>query len=186
MTPAPHDAVVLAGGQARRFGQDKMLAVLDGKPLLTAAIEAVAGARDVAVVGPRRALALPRTLRWCREDPPFTGPVAALAVGLAALPDDDADVLLLAADLPRAAALVAALQAVTTPGDARVIVDADGRAQWTSSLLHRPALLDAMRVIGDPRDASLRHLFSHLEWEPVPAPTGATWDVDTPDDLRRR
>ncbi|WP_375000688.1 molybdenum cofactor guanylyltransferase [Aeromicrobium sp. CTD01-1L150] len=184
MTATPHDAVILAGGRAKRFGDDKVLAEVEGSTLLATAVEAVSQARHVAVVGPRRDTLLPRPVRWCREEPPFGGPVVALAAGLAALPDDDADVLLLAADLPRAADLVAALQ-TTTPSDARVIVDADGQAQWTSSLVRRPALRDALRAIGEAHGASLRHLFSHLEWEPAPAPTGATWDVDTPDDLRR-
>ncbi|MGJ9411641.1 molybdenum cofactor guanylyltransferase [Aeromicrobium sp. CF4.19] len=190
-TPA-HDAVVLAGGQARRLGGiDKVLVESGGRTLLATAVAAATQARDIVVVGPRRDAELPRVVRWTRESPPFAGPVAGLAAGLAELPDGAELVLLLAADLPHADVLTTALLAAPPSGDARVVVDADGRAQWTASLLRRGRLATALRELGDPTDASLRRLFSHLEWEKVGVlphddagrTSDPTWDVDTPDDL---
>jgi molybdopterin-guanine dinucleotide biosynthesis protein A len=43
--------VVLAGGQSRRFGSDKALAVIAGRPLLTHALAALAGCDALAVAG---------------------------------------------------------------------------------------------------------------------------------------
>lgn len=181
----PHDAVVLAGGRARRFGSDKVLAEVGGRTLLAVAVDAVADARHVVVVGPPRDVEMARDVRRAREEPEFGGPVAALAAGLRVLPADDAPVLLLAADLPRADRLVDALLSAPPVGDARVITDPEGRAQWAASLVRRPALRDALDVLGDPDGVSLRRLFRSLRWESVHAPPGATWDVDAPEDLRR-
>lgn len=43
--------VVLAGGQSRRFGADKALAVLDGRPLIAHALAALAGCDQLAIAG---------------------------------------------------------------------------------------------------------------------------------------
>ena len=65
------DAVVLAGGKARRLGgADKPGLEVGGLPLLERVVAAVADADIVVVVGPQRALALPRPVLWCEEQPP--------------------------------------------------------------------------------------------------------------------
>ncbi len=179
------DAVVLAGGRARRFGSDKVVAEVDDRSLLDIAVDAVSSLREIAVVGPERPLRSPRAVHWTREVPEFGGPVAGLAAGLRVLPDDGDAVLLLAADLPRAEQLVARLLDVPVPRDAVVVSDAGGAAQWTASLLHTPPLQEALVAAGDPDGSSLHRLFDSLHWDPVTVPDGATWDVDTPEDLRR-
>lgn len=100
-------ALILAGGQSRRMGQDKALLVLDGVPLLRRTWEvAYALTPDVRIVTPHRDRYqpyLPPATQWIEEPllpahvaPP--GPLAALAY---ALPQVQADwVLLLACDLP--------------------------------------------------------------------------------------
>ncbi|SKB04550.1 molybdenum cofactor guanylyltransferase [Aeromicrobium choanae] len=174
-------AIVLAGGRASRLGGiDKVLVPVDGRPLLARAIDAVAGAGAIAVVGPRRDLDLGREVVWVREDPPFAGPAHAVAAGLAALaPGEDDEVLVLAADHVRPDLLVAALRDGT--GN-RVAVDPSGRRQWAASRVIASDL--AAAVASQPTEGlSLRSLIGRLDPADVPVSTEAGADVDTPDDL---
>ncbi|BBA98779.1 putative molybdopterin-guanine dinucleotide biosynthesis protein [Actinacidiphila reveromycinica] len=79
-----YDAVVPAGGAARRLGgTDKPALTVGGRQLLDRVLAACAAAGETVVVGPRRPTARP--VRWAREEPPGGGPVPALAAGLAVL-----------------------------------------------------------------------------------------------------
>ncbi|MFI1091674.1 molybdenum cofactor guanylyltransferase [Streptomyces sp. NPDC020917] len=79
-----YDALVLAGGAARRLGgTDKPALAVGGLMLLDRVLAACADARTTVVVGPRRPTARP--VRWTREEPAGGGPLPALAAGLAAL-----------------------------------------------------------------------------------------------------
>ncbi|MFF9149607.1 DUF6457 domain-containing protein [Streptomyces sp. NPDC014861] len=83
MTTA-YDAVVLAGGAARRLGGvDKPGVRVGGRALLDRVLAACAGARLTVVVGDPRPTVRP--VHWTREQPAGTGPLAALAAGAAAL-----------------------------------------------------------------------------------------------------
>ena len=152
-TPLPpevlaFDAVVLAGGRARRLGTSKPQLVVDGARLLDHVLAATRDARATVVVGPTD-LASPAYV-LTREDPPFGGPVAGTAAGLAALPDGAAPwVLLLACDVPRAAEavplLVASVAGAPRTGTSGDVVDgvhlaAGGKAQWLVGLYRREAL----------------------------------------------
>lgn len=76
-----YDAVVLAGGSARRLGgADKPGVRVGGRALLDRVLAACADAADTVVVAEPRATARP--VRWAREDPPGGGPLAALDAGL--------------------------------------------------------------------------------------------------------
>ncbi|SCK23482.1 molybdenum cofactor guanylyltransferase [Streptomyces sp. WMMB 714] len=92
-----HDAVVLAGGGARRLGgADKPAVTVGGRPLLDRVLSACADATATVVVGPRRPT--PRPVTWVREEPPGGGPLAALDAGLRHTTEPL--VLVLSADLP--------------------------------------------------------------------------------------
>ncbi|MEU6271275.1 NTP transferase domain-containing protein [Streptomyces populi] len=94
---AGYDAVVLAGGAARRLGgEDKPGVRVGGRRLLDRVLAACADATRTVVVADPRSTARP--VEWAREDPPGGGPLAALDAGLrhTAAPY----VLVLSADLP--------------------------------------------------------------------------------------
>ncbi|GAA2384446.1 NTP transferase domain-containing protein [Streptomyces glaucosporus] len=92
-----YDAVVIAGGAARRLGgADKPALTVGGRTLLDRVLHACAGAARTVVVGPRRPTARP--VDWVREQPPGGGPLAALDAGLRRAGSET--VLVLSADLP--------------------------------------------------------------------------------------
>ena len=176
----PFDAVILAGGAARRLGgADKPGLEVGGRPLLDRVLSAVGDADRVVVVGPRRTTERPVT--WTREDPIGGGPVAALAAGMGEVTADR--VVVLAGDLPfLTAAHVARLLALVDP-DGALAVDDNGRDQlllgaWKTAAL-RAALPEVtagarLGAVVEGLDA-VRVLF-----EGTPAPW---FDCDTEDDL---
>ena len=102
------DAIILAGGRSSRLGGvPKSGLVYDGATLLERSLRAAGAAGRTVVVGPDPG-GLPGGVLTCREEPPFAGPAAAIAAGLAALAADHASrhaaaapyTLVLACDMP--------------------------------------------------------------------------------------
>jgi molybdopterin-guanine dinucleotide biosynthesis protein A len=184
--PAAFDAVVLAGGGARRLGgTDKPALEIGGVSLLDRVLTACTEAAATVCVGPPRPVLRP--VRWAREDPPGGGPVAALAAGLARA--GAGRVLVLAADLPFLdAALVRTLVRAAATADGAVLADADGREQWLAACYQRPALLRGLERLraerGELAGASLRALTAGLELHRVADPGGLGFDCDTWEDVR--
>lgn len=161
MTQPSYDALVLAGGRARRLGGvSKPDVVVGGRRLLAHVLGAVdrPDVRRVVVVGPPT-LALPTGVGRTLEDPPDGGPVAGIAAGLAALGDgaEPAWVLVLACDVPRVAGAVPLLVeaaglgetgGTTAACDGVVLVDDDGRDQPLVGLYRRAALEAAVARLG--------------------------------------
>ncbi|SFQ56429.1 Molybdopterin-guanine dinucleotide biosynthesis protein A [Amycolatopsis arida] len=180
--------IVLAGGAARRLsGVDKTMVEVGGEPLLRGVLRALGRCEPVVVVGPRRR-GLPERVRWTREDPPGSGPVAALAAGVAALPETADPVAVLAGDLTGVTAatvdrLAAALRAATPPAQGALLVDRDGHRQWLVGVWRAAALRAALPE--RPAGASLRGVLGGLSLVEVPALPGEADDVDTPADLDR-
>jgi molybdopterin-guanine dinucleotide biosynthesis protein A len=118
--PLDFDAVILAGGRSSRLGGvPKQSLTYDGDSLLGRAAAAAGGAKAAVVVGPDAAEVptgeVPAGFLRCREEPPFGGPAAAIAAGLAALAAAGGNrprlTLVLACDMPNAGQAVAALKA---------------------------------------------------------------------------
>ncbi|WP_040772456.1 molybdenum cofactor guanylyltransferase, partial [Rhodococcus rhodnii] len=178
-------AVVAAGGRGSRMGGvDKPALEVAGRRLLDTALEAVASADRVVVVGPPRG-ELPESIMQVRESPAGAGPVAAVAAGLLATAPDDADiVVLLAADLPDVtAATIDALVArvVETDAPAAVAIDDDGRLQFLLAAWRADALRDALDSV-DVTDAAMKQLLPH-SFAAVRVPNCG--DLDTREDLDR-
>jgi molybdopterin-guanine dinucleotide biosynthesis protein A len=183
------DAIILAGGRSSRLGgSPKSALVYDGATLLERSLAAAAGARRSVVVGPEAA-GLPGDVLTAREDPPFAGPAAAIAAGLAALQGADPAgmVLVLACDMPRVGDAVRALQDAL-PGagaDGVMAASADGRLQPLAGFYGTAALERAVQAAAA-RNAlvhgSVFALLASLDVQAVVVPAGSTDDVDTWDD----
>jgi molybdopterin-guanine dinucleotide biosynthesis protein A len=176
------DALVLAGGQARRLaGADKPAVLIGGRTLLDRAVAAVAAAGRVVVVGPPRPL--DHDVEWCQEDPPGGGPVAAIAAGL---PRTTAEVVVvLAADLPYVAPAVPVLvrTLAESGADLAMLADDTGRANHLAAAWRRAALEAALAATAQPRGAAVRSLLTAVTVVLVPDDAGWGRDCDTWDDV---
>lgn len=179
------DAIVLAGGRGSRLGGlRKPELALDGRRLLDRALAAASEARRVVVVGDAEA---PAGVPHTREDPPYGGPVAALAAGIDYLDDHAPWTLVLASDLPEAESAVARLlQAVPTAADDGVcLTGEDGRLQWLLGYYRTDALRARLADRGDPPLTAMHRLLAPLRLRGVATEPGLTADIDTPDDAGR-
>jgi molybdenum cofactor cytidylyltransferase len=182
--------VVLAAGEARRFGATKQIAVVDGKPLAQHAIDALwqADVGEILVItghdadAVESALRLPASGRFVRNDAYPDGQSTSLAAAFHEVADDSEASVVLMADQPG-----------ITPDDVRALMqrfratrkqivrlrfdDAPGPA-----LLSREIYAEAGHLHGDVGARVL--IASHPEWvEEVPVSRAAPADIDTPDDL---
>ncbi|MFB7502265.1 NTP transferase domain-containing protein [Streptomyces broussonetiae] len=185
-TPEPYDAVVLAGGAARRLGgADKPGVRVGGRALLDRVLTACAGARTTVVVaGPR---ATTRPVLWAREEPPGGGPLAALEAGLCLTTAEH--VVVLSADLPflGPATLQRLLTALRDSGaDGALLTDAGSRDQPLVAAYRTGALRRELAALAaGPHGLTgmpLRRLTGALRLTRVPDPL-ASFDCDTWDDI---
>lgn len=185
--PGPaYDAVVLAGGAARRLGgADKPGVRVGGRALLDRVLAACAGARTTVVVAAPRPTARP--VIWAREEPPGGGPLAALAAGLRHTTADR--VVLLSADLPfldrrTVRELLAPLRHGTADGV--LLTDSDGRDQPLVAAYRTGALRRELAALtglhGELTGLPLRRLTGSLDLTRISDPV-ASFDCDTWDDI---
>ncbi|MFJ6832604.1 DUF6457 domain-containing protein [Streptomyces sp. NPDC091209] len=204
---AGYDAVVLAGGAARRLGgADKPGVRVGGRALLDRVLAACAGATRTVVVAEPRSTARP--VEWAREDPPGGGPVAALDAGLRHT--TASRVVVLSADLPfleegTVRRLLDTLRAdgtqrtqpasaegrpdpdgLGTHPDGVLLTDPDGRDQPLVAVYRAQALRRELAVLaaahGGLGGLPLRRLVAALDLTRVPDPV-ASFDCDTWDDI---
>jgi molybdenum cofactor guanylyltransferase len=184
--------LLLTGGASRRMGTDKALIEVDGQRLVDRAAAVLRAVADPVVeVGPGWS-GLPAV----REDPPGSGPLAALSAGAAALraAGHDGPVLVLAVDMPRVGVELLRLLAGRV-GTATAVPRAGGHPQPMCAR-YGPDVLAAVDERLAAGGRSLRDLLETMaasgavgwveqgEWEPVAGPDAFS-DVDTPDDLQR-
>ncbi|MDQ0795305.1 NTP transferase domain-containing protein [Streptomyces sp. B1I3] len=182
-----YDAIVLAGGAAKRLGgADKPGLRVGGRALLDRVLAACANARTTVVVGGRRPTTRP--VIWAREEPPGGGPLAALGAGVRHTTAET--VLVFSADLPflDEATVRSLLDAVGTgAGEGVVCTDQDGRDQpllagYRAEPLRRELALLATEH-GGLAGLPLRLLTAELDLGRVEAGPLASFDCDTWDDL---
>lgn len=167
-----YDGIVLAGGRSARMrGRPKTELEVGGRSMLNRALDALAGARHVVVVGPGGDLC---------EDPPYAGPVAALAAGLGRV--SAPVVAVLAADLPFVTR--ASVDALVGEASAVALDDA-GRPQYLLAAYRTRDLAAALPA--QPVGAALRTVIAAIEPSllRLDGSQPPWWDCDTPDDLAR-
>ena len=201
MTRGGVSAVVLAGGRSSRFGRDKLAEPIDGRPLLSYAVEAVRPfATEIIIVvapGSAPAAAIPDGVILVHDPVAFEGPLAGLLAGLQAA--HEPVVLVVGGDMPTlvGAILAAMLDELDTSGtndratvrgttttllasdDAKVVVlEHQGRARPLPMVVRRePALAAVVRL----REAGERRLRTLTETLPTRIIAESTWRIIDPD-----
>jgi molybdenum cofactor cytidylyltransferase len=188
--PGTVTALVLAAGQSRRMGQtNKLLAPLDGQPLVAHVVDAALGSRaaEVIVVTGHEAEAVGRALgdrplRLVHNPDYAQGLSTSLAVGLRALPATAAGVLIALGDMPRVScAQIDRLIAAFAPAEGRSIVVPTVRGKRGNPVLFATELVPEMLAVEG--DVGARHLIgSHAERvvEVEMDDDAPLLDVDTP------
>ena len=191
--PAEHvAAVVLAAGEGRRFGSQKLLAPLGDRPLLQHALDAanasalspvvvVLGAdADAVAAGIRTGRAL-----VVRNPDHATGQASSLRVGLRSLDASDAAVVVLGDQPNVTAALLDALVAAQRSSGAPAVVCVQDGRRSPPTLLHRDlwAEVDALRGDTGAREVLTRH--ADVVVFDVAVDLGRLDDIDTQEDRER-
>ena len=191
-------AVVVAGGASRRLNHVPKASLSDGtNTLLDCALEAVAAASPRVVVGPE-SLPLPSGVLRTREDPPFSGPAAAIHAGLECIAADcersqtsvPTWCLILGVDTPRIAPAVQQLLTAAREAErAAAFSPADSEASagfWgVSEGIYQPLVgiyrFEAIRSVfsAGTTDASVRSFLRRLNPVAVEMSAANTADVDT-------
>lgn len=179
-------------------GIAKPLLDVGGRSLLQRAIDACldAGCSPVTIVGASpdfptsSASPLPRAVQWTREDPPFSGPAAAVVAALGTWDLAPDWTFVLACDLPRVDAAVVQLRndmfLLPSDTDGVCLADPSSRPQWLIGVYRTSALQKAAVAMADRgRNASMHALLDDLAIAVIEASADVTGDVDTWADLER-
>ncbi|MEV5197924.1 NTP transferase domain-containing protein [Streptomyces sp. NPDC053720] len=182
-----YDAIVLAGGAAKRLGgADKPGIRVGGRALLDRVLAACADASTTVVVGGRRPTVRP--VIWTHEEPRGGGPLAALDAGIRRTTAER--VLVLSADLPfLGAGTVAALLAAAGEGqrDGALCTDEEGRDQPLVAVYRAEPLRRELALLatehGGLAGLPLRLLTHELDLARVAADPLSSFDCDTWEDI---
>jgi molybdopterin-guanine dinucleotide biosynthesis protein A len=173
MSDGPWDAIVLAGGRAKRLGgAPKADLAVDGRSLLDRTLDAVSGATRIVVVGDVEA---PGAV-VVQEEPRFAGPAAAIGAGLPEVTSPW--VLIAACDYPFVAEAIGPMLDACT-GDGVVALDATGRRQHLLCVLSTSSLQAAVAAQETLTDLAVHRLLAPLDLTEIALPARATQDVDT-------
>ncbi|MFJ4913235.1 NTP transferase domain-containing protein [Streptomyces sp. NPDC088726] len=182
-----YDAIVLAGGAAKRLGgADKPGLRVGGRALLDRVLAACSDAGTTVVVGGRRPTV--RAVTWAREEPRGGGPLAALGAGVRHTGAEH--LLVLSADLPfLGTETVGSLLAAADRGDTEgaVCTDGDGRDQPLVAVYRAEPLRRELALLaaehGGLAGLPLRLLTRELRLSRVAADPLASFDCDTWEDI---
>lgn len=180
-------ALLVSGGKATRLGGiTKTALTANGVPLIKRALSAVRGVSPhcpAVVVGDTDGLDDLGHVTHLRENPPFSGPAAAIAAGVEHVTTDL--VAVLAADLPLIDAhTIRALIDAVGQADCAVAVDPTGRVQYLTAVWRTRALAQVVSA-AEVAHRPARTLYDRCEWVPVHLEQTTTADIDTYADAQR-
>jgi len=190
-------ALILAAGQSRRMGaENKLLAPIDGKPMVAHAVsEAIAAGTDpVIVVTGHERKRVEQAVSGLAVTPVYNPEFAAglstsLRRGLAALPENVDGMLVCLGDMPRiSATVIARLMAAFAPLEGRAICIPTWRGKRGNPVLIARRFIPEMQEIAG--DIGARALISdypdvlcEVAMDETPFGDGVLLDVDTPEAL---
>ena len=198
--PVRWHGLILAGGAARRFGRDKVVARVNGQRLIDLATASLVDADGVSVAlgTPERAASLapllPSGVTGFADDRPGCGPMGGLASALAR--HRDSWVAALAADLPLVPAAGWSWLAHQHRQGAVARVPRDARGRWEPlAALYHGSLVDELRshvASGQPARLALHTWLDTLaakrrvvSADPASMPGSALLNVNRPEDAAR-
>lgn len=191
--PPGLDVIIVAGGRGTRMGgRDKATVLVDGERLVDLLLDEVSLIDDlmqVAVVSTRD-LQLRPGVKIAREEPPFSGPLSAIAAGLDAVSRECSErTAILAVDAPGSAQLIPELKEALTNAAgtdeaavAAVVEEAGGHLQPLCALWDTVALHRAISDLGELADRPVKALLDEVTFTRV-AGTGEERDYDTLEEL---
>jgi molybdenum cofactor cytidylyltransferase len=188
--PPQIGGVILAAGEARRFGAQKLLAPLDGRPLVQHVIDAANASclEDIVLVvgaGDLVAQLDPGRTRVVRNPDPARGLASSLQLGLRTLDPRLHAALVLLGDVPGVTtALIDELVARGRETRASAVVSVWRGRRSPPVVLHRSLWPVAFALEGD---IGMREVLKNadvLEFD-VPDALGSLDDIDTPEDHAR-
>ena len=188
-------AIVLAGGRSSRFGSDKLAELIDGLPMLDRAVGAVqAVASDVVVVvAPDAVRVVPVGARLIHDIDAFQGPLAGVAVGLAALEPDIERAIIVGGDMPfMVPPVLRVLIESLGDGVTGAILGGRGERDLLPMAVDRHAagaaaaaiLTTGERRLGLLRNSLQLRLLPEATWRVLDVAGATPRDIDTPSDLR--
>lgn len=187
-------ALILAGGQSSRMGQDKALILWDGTPLIQRVCQVAAECcQQVYILTPwperYQDRLQPGNYQFVLESQPGQGPLVALAQGLAEISADW--ILLLACDLPLLRADMIqewANQLNQLPSTVLAQVPCQANRWEPMCGFYRHEALPELKRFVEQGGRSFQTWLEQLPVEPIPASplwSEMLWNCNTPGDLKK-
>ena len=192
--PQTQAAILLAGGQSRRMGQDKALLPFEGTPLAARVHVSLSEVfPEVLVVGRTTGFPVPEA-RCISDRQPGGGPLEGLASGMEALLAQEgmagATVLLAACDMPRVSVPLLRFMAAQQ-GDWDALVPESARGPEPLLALYSLRLLPRLRAYLAGGQRSAMRFLETMQIQPLPPdvvsrydPSGASFlNLNRPEDV---
>ena len=188
-------AIILAAGRSSRSGtQHKLLAKLNGKPVISQTVAMLCGATKCApiVVTGHEADAVAKAIAGYRaqtlHNPDYaTGMASSLRVALGQIREDTGHILVCLGDMPfvRPETIVALTSSAQRLGEARIFIPTYNGKRGHPVLWRRDMIPDLMAITGDKGGRDIIHNNEAMVVEVAVDDPGILIDLDTPEALAR-